>query len=202
MCTQPNLFDPYPLFPTAQKSAFNIPGLKYTRDFITLAEEKTLLDAIDLGIWINDLKRRVQHYGYKYDYKARRIDLRMRIGGLPYWLEALASRLQAENFFVAKPDQIIVNEYQPGQGITPHIDCEPCFADTVVSLSLNSTAVMEFSRGEEKIPYLLEPRSVIALTNESRYEWKHSIPARKKDLFQELIYPRKRRVSLTFRKVI
>ncbi len=202
MYTQPSLFDTTSLSPLVQKNASTVQGVRYVRNFITPSEEKILLAAIDSGNWLNDLKRRVQHYGYKYDYKTRRIDLWMRIGNLPDWLETLACRLQSERFFEEKPDQVIVNEYLPGQGITPHIDCEPCFADTVVSLSLNSTAVMEFSKGEDKIPYFLEPRSIVALTNESRYEWKHAIPSRKKDLFQGVIFPRKRRVSLTFRKVI
>ena len=29
---------------------------------------------MDARPWLSDLKRRVQHYGYKYDYRARAID--------------------------------------------------------------------------------------------------------------------------------
>ena len=201
MYIQPSLFEPSASL-LAINDIIKVPGLTYHRNFINIAEEKHILCCVDNGLWLNDLKRRVQHFGYKYDYKARKIDADMWVGGLPNWLESLAVKLKNEGFFHDIPDQVIVNEYLQGQGITPHIDCEPCFAETVVSLSLNSTAVMEFSKAEKKIPLLLEPRSIIVLSDEARYEWKHSIPARKKDLIHGLVYPRKRRVSLTFRKVI
>lgn len=203
MYTQPSLFDSIPLAqPVLVKSQPVVSGVTYVKNFITEAEEKQLIQWIDSGIWLNDLKRRVQHFGYKYDYRLRRIDPNMHIGVLPEWLQQLAVRLTAEGFFEEYPDQVIANEYEPGQGITPHIDCEPCFAGTVVSLSLNSTAIMEFSRTDEKVPYLLEPRSIVALTGEARYSWTHCIPARKKDVLLDRTYLRKRRVSLTFRKVV
>jgi alkylated DNA repair dioxygenase AlkB len=190
--------------PYVDLSLNKIKGLQYIPNFITRNEEQQLLKTIDNQVWINDLKRRVQHYGFKYDYKARRIDHSMRLGNLPEWLDILAYKLFELGYFNENPDQVIVNEYEIGQGISPHIDCEPCFEDTVISLSLNSTAVMEFinENSLEKIPVLLEPRSIVVLKGESRYHWKHTIPARQKDIFDGIIFNRKRRVSLTFRKVI
>ena len=41
-------------------------------------------------------------------------------------------------------DQLIVNEYQPGQGISPHIDNQTLFGDVVVSVSLSSNTIMTF----------------------------------------------------------
>lgn len=177
-------------------------GLKYQENFINDIEERNLLNKVDKNTWLHDLKRRVQHYGYKYDYRVRRIDTSMRLGALPDWLDHIALQLFQDGYFKGKPDQVIVNEYEPGQGISPHIDCEPCFEDTVVSLSLHSTAVMEFSKYDLKVPVLLEPRSIVILKGESRYKWKHTIPARKVDVFEGVSYPRNRRISLTFRKVI
>jgi len=54
----------------------------------------------------------------------------------------------------------------------------------------------------EKIPVLLEPRSIVVLKDDARYKWTHSIPARKVDNFYGQTITRERRVSLTFRKVI
>ncbi len=179
-----------------------ISGLTYQPNYISKEEETTLIQIIDSQVWLNDLKRRVQHYGYKYDYRARRIDMSMKIGKLPDWLESIAKRLYTEGVFRDIPDQVIVNEYENGQGISPHIDCEPCFEDTIVSISLNSAAIMEFSKGTLRVPILLEPRSIIILKGESRFDWTHSIPVRKSDRYEGLTYLRKRRVSLTFRKVI
>ncbi|MGL5784826.1 MAG: alpha-ketoglutarate-dependent dioxygenase AlkB [Alphaproteobacteria bacterium] len=50
-----------------------------------------------------------------------------------------------------------------------------------------------------KIAHLLEPRSLIILTQEARHAWKHGITARKQDNFQGLQFKRGRRISLTFR---
>jgi alkylated DNA repair dioxygenase AlkB len=182
----------------------DIEGLVYVQNYISKDEEKKLVEIIDAQPWLDDLKRRVQHYGYRYNYKSRRIDLSMKVGNLPDWLNNLAQRLYAEGYFKEMPDQVIINEYEPGQGISPHIDCEPCFEDTVVSLSLASGITMDFihTTNNEKIPVYLMPRSIVVLQGESRYKWQHSIPARKSDTNENKIIKRTRRVSLTFRKVI
>lgn len=44
-----------------------IPGLARIDDWIGKAEEGQLLGLVDAGSWRNDLKRRVQHFGYRYD---------------------------------------------------------------------------------------------------------------------------------------
>jgi alkylated DNA repair dioxygenase AlkB len=182
----------------------DIKGLNYLPNFITQLEHDLLLKQIDSQPWLSDLKRRVQHYGYRYNYKARRIDPSLHIGALPDWGLDLASKLYNENIISELPDQLIVNEYQPGQGISRHIDCVPCFAETIISLSLGSSCVMDFTRVStgEKISVLLEPRSIVVLKDDARYQWMHSIAARKVDRFQGQTITRERRLSLTFRKVI
>ena len=57
-----------------------IQGLTYTKDYITTKQEQLLISQIDQQPWLNDLKRRVQHYGYKYDYKAHKITSDLKIG--------------------------------------------------------------------------------------------------------------------------
>lgn len=189
------------LFPSPQTV---IPGLRNLPDFINADTEAALLAAIDQQPWLNDLKRRVQHYGWRYDYKARGITQDLRIGAIPDWLAGLCERLSAEGIFSRTPDQVIINEYQPGQGISPHVDCVPCFGDTIASLSLGSACVMDFTNSvtNEKQSHLLEPRSLLALSGDVRYHWQHAIPARKSDKWRGQSISRARRVSLTFRKVI
>jgi len=50
-----------------EASEIDISGLTYVPDFITPAENDFLLSQIDQQPWLTDLKRRVEHYGYKYD---------------------------------------------------------------------------------------------------------------------------------------
>jgi len=181
-----------------------INGLQYIHNYIDATTEKKLIESIDKQNWISDLKRRVQHYGYKYNYRAKRIDLSMKIGKLPVWANEIAERLKKDGYFKLNPDQVIVNEYMPGQGITAHIDCEPCFENTIVSLSLASDTTMVFTNEaiDEKIPIILRKRSLVVLKGESRYDWKHSIPSRRSDKINDKTVKRQRRISLTFRRVI
>jgi len=184
---------------------YQLDGLQYLADFISPVEHDLLLNAIDTHPWLDDLKRRVQHYGYKYDYKQHKVNHSMKIADLPPFLKTFADRLQKQGFFNDTPDQVIVNEYLPGQGITDHIDCPPCFADTVASLSLGSTCVMNFTNKDNKndiVKYLLEKNSIVILKGNARYNWKHGIKMVKNDKYFGNTIKRQRRVSLTFRKVI
>ena len=180
-----------------------VAGLTYIADYIDVAAESALNQTIDTQPWITELKRRVQHYGWRYDYKARSVTNDLRIGALPDWLQIYAMRLQQAGLFSKTPDQVIINEYQPGQGISAHIDCVPCFTDTIASLSLGSPCVMDFihSKTGEKSSLLLEPRSLLVFNGDARYVWQHAIAARKTDRYNGQIIERTRRISLTFRKV-
>ena len=182
----------------------DISGLTYVPDFITSAEHDFLLSQIDQKPWLTDLKRRVQHYGYKYAYKARALNNNAYLGLLPDWLSSVCKKLHDDRIFLSIPDQVILNEYLPGRGISAHIDCVPCFADTIASLSLGSHCIMEFSNPKtgEKKSIALEERSLIVLSGPARYEWQHAIPARKSDIINGIKTERGRRVSLTFRNII
>ena len=195
--------------PFLQSLLFEIPqptisGLTYIADFIDADTEAALIQTRDNQSWITKMKRRVQHYGWRYDYKARSVSNDLRIGALPDWLQTYAGRLQQAGLFAEMPDQVIINEYQPGQGISAHIDCVPCFTDTIASLSLSSPCVMDFTHSKtgEKSSLLLEPRSLLFLAGDARYVWQHAIAGRKTDRYNGQIIERKRRISLTFRKVI
>ena len=187
-----------------KQDLMKVRGLKYVPEFLSREEHTFLWQEINKATWLGDLKRRVQHYGWKYDYKSRAINYSMFLGDLPVWAQTLAKRLFNEGYISELPDQLIVNEYEPGQGIANHIDCEPCFGDTVISISLGSSCVMDFInvRTKEKVDALLEPRSMVVIAGESRKIWTHGITGRKTDIFGGLRIDRRLRISLTFRKVI
>ncbi|SIQ48513.1 hypothetical protein SAMN05880561_103160 [Rhizobium sp. RU33A] len=107
------------------------PGASLTPDWITPQQEVALAAFLDAGDWSGGLKRRVRHFGYRYDYRARSATVESRIGPLPDMLKGLAERLVADGFFSDVPDQVIANEYLPGQGISAHVDCEPCFGEVI-----------------------------------------------------------------------
>lgn len=50
-----------------------INGLVYQENFLSIEERKLILFEIDDSAWSTNLKRRVQHYGYIYDYNKKDI---------------------------------------------------------------------------------------------------------------------------------
>jgi alkylated DNA repair dioxygenase AlkB len=184
-------------------SLLSPPGARLIRDFVSAKAAERLLAAIDASTWRADMKRRVQHYGWRYDYRERRVTEEMRLGPLPEWLLPTAEVVGDMPDFGRRPDQVIVNEYLPGQGISAHVDCEPCFGPAVASLSLGGEVEMLFRKRAtgERRSVILEPATLLMLSGGARYDWTHEIPARKSDIIKGARQPRKRRVSLTFRTV-
>lgn len=177
------------------------PGLELIEDFISPSQELELVEVIDSSEWSTALKRRVQHYGWRYDYKARGVASRDYLGPLPSWAEDLAQKLFDRGLFPEVPDQVIVNNYDGPQGISKHIDCPECFRGPVVTVSLLETWDMIFTRkvaGETlKFVQPLPRRSVALLSGEARSRWLHEIPERQKEHKKARV----RRISVTFRKV-
>jgi len=170
-----------------------VPGLRYLPGYVTEADQLALVAAIDGMPWNTEWKRRRQPYGGGY---GRGDDS----SPIPEWGRSLADRMFADGVTDRPFDQMLVNEYTPGQGISSHRDYAP-FGRTVVSLSLLSPCVMDFKHpgSGRKESLLLEPRSLLVLSDEARFEWEHGIAARKRDAWQGVRWGRGRRVSVTFR---
>uniref|UniRef100_A0A8C5PZK3 tRNA (carboxymethyluridine(34)-5-O)-methyltransferase n=1 Tax=Leptobrachium leishanense TaxID=445787 RepID=A0A8C5PZK3_9ANUR len=198
-------------------------GLVIVEEFVTPDEELAMLEGID---WDSDrasqksLKhRRVKHYGYEFRYDNNNVDKDQPLpGGLPDICTSVLERCLQEKLIRHKPDQLTVNQYEPGQGIPPHIDTHSAFEDEIISISLGSEIVMEFKHPDGKsVPVMLPRRSLLVMSGESRYLWTHGITPRKFDVVQaserqkirtisrnteELtLSKRGTRTSFTFRKV-
>jgi len=144
-------------------------------------------------------QRRMQFYGYTYDYLSRSIK---RTGKLPPWARTIARRIHEDGLSPHTPAQLAVNEYEPGQGIFTHVDAD--IFDDVVVVSLGSACVMDFADSEsgETTQLLLEPRSALVLSGEARYRRKHGIAPRMADEWKGQTIRRSRRVSLTLRNIV
>lgn len=184
-----------------------VPGLHYRPSFLSPDEEAAYIRRIDASedAWLTDLSRRVQHYGWRYHYAQRTITADLRIGPLPDWLQMLAQRLYEETgLFERPPEQVIVNEYEPGQGIALHTD-HPGFGPAVATISLGDEWEMGFSRhigkDEVKARKMLARGSALILTGEARRHWRHGIAKRATEGGRRG-RKRRRRLSLTFRTVI
>jgi alkylated DNA repair protein alkB family protein 8 len=183
-----------------------VPGLRRVADWTSPEEADALLRAIDAAPWSTQLKRRVQHYGHRYDYGRRSVAAASRatVPPLPEWARRVAARLAAEGLMDREADQVIVNEYLPGQGISAHVDCVPCFGPVVAAISLGSGCLMDFTHPEDgsKAAVPLAPGSLLVMTGPARFTWRHAIAARRSDPGPAGRVPRGRRVSVTFRTVV
>ncbi len=196
---KPTISSPKPdLFKKEKIIDSQIPGLSLTKNFITEAEETFLWKEVNKLPWETDLKRRYQVHGYSYDAETK--SYLAYIGELPQCVSFLAQRLVEEGLLREMPDQCGVNEYEPGQGIGPHVD-KLMFQDQVIMVSLGSDIVMDFyGPNEEKVSILLPRRSAILAEGKARYEWKHGIALRKTDKLENgLMLKRNKRISVTFR---
>jgi alkylated DNA repair dioxygenase AlkB len=188
-----------------------VPGLAYLPGWLAPGPCAALLAEIDAAPWSTELRRRVQHYGHRYDYGRRSVardaQAATKAPALPGWARELAARLAEEGVMDRDADQVIVNEYEPGQGISPHVDCIPCFGPAVAALSLGSGCLMDFTRpggaaAGAKAGVYLAAGSLCVMTGPARYDWRHGIAARKSDPGATGRIPRARRVSVTFRTVL
>ncbi|MFK4268363.1 alpha-ketoglutarate-dependent dioxygenase AlkB [Streptomyces milbemycinicus] len=198
-----------PSVPSAASAA--VPGLRYIAGWLAPDAGTALLAGIDAASWSAQLKRRVQHYGHRYDYGRRAVAAdapRATAPPLPVWARELAARLVDEGLMDREADQVIVNEYQPGQGISAHVDCVPCFGPVVAAISLGSSCLMDFTNPDPdpadgaKLAVPLAPGSLLVMAGPARYAWRHAIAARKSDPGAAGRVPRGRRVSVTFRTVL
>jgi alkylated DNA repair dioxygenase AlkB len=158
-------------------------GFRYRPEFITPDEERDLVAQIrDLPLapfqfGIYEGKRRVVYFGTRYDFTHQRLEP---AEALPGWLATFARRVEREHGL--PPGSIVhalCTEYAAGAGIGWHRDKR--HFDQVFGLSLASSCKFRFrrrsGRGWERVTLDAEPRSLYAMTGESRHAWEHSIPA-------------------------
>jgi alkylated DNA repair protein alkB family protein 8 len=136
-----------PLMPVIQLALPK--GLVVVEDCISKGEEHSLLqilsgDREDVGFdkekKRDHLKlRRVEHYGYKFEYGSNNVDPEKPLSvPIPKLLYDILKRMLEQKIISYFPDQLTVNEYQAGQGIPPHVDTHSAFEGEIISLSLGS----------------------------------------------------------------
>lgn len=181
-----------------------VPGLVYIPNYLKKDDQDDLIQVIDQQKWSIKEHRKIQEYGYKYDYQDGTFVASTHLGTLPDWAQSIAVRLAKDGLIRNVPDQVIVNEYQPGQGIVSHTDCIPCFGNTIITLSLGSDCVMNFTHAQtsEEAKILLQIGSLLIFKGEARYGWQHGISACHQDNYKGREFMRSRRVSMTFREVL
>ena len=182
------------------KSIFDA-GAVLVPNVLSEEEAQRLLQVIDRSQWSSEIGRRVQHYGWRYAYGAK--TAAQPAPPLPSWAIQLSERLSS--YFEVAPEQCIINEYEPGQGIGMHADA-PAFGPVVASVTLGAAWPMRF-RERYGRPYeregldgdqieVLPVGSALVLTGRARTHWMHGISRR------DTARQGERRVSATFRTMM
>ena len=157
-------------------------GLRFIPEFITEAEERDLVAAIE-KIEFREIRmhgvvarRTSAHFGLDYDYDTFKLTPAQ---PQPAAFDPARER-SAALINVAAEDLVetLVNRYPPGAAIGWHRD-SPAFG-VVVGVSLLSACRMRFQRGSgtarETAALELPPRSAYVLDGPARTSWQHSIP--------------------------
>jgi alkylated DNA repair dioxygenase AlkB len=163
-------------------------GLVVLESFCDPEEQRALVERCEGERWLDDLTRLTQHYGFKYLYRERAL---APAPAIPEWLGELGERAREAMGVERAPDQIIVNRYARGQGITAHVDHTDLFGPVIATLSLGATADMVFRNRATGAVHVqtLHPGSMAVLAGPARNKWTHELRNGAADV----------RISITFR---
>ena len=172
--------------PTKTETSRLPDGLVYHGDFITVEEERPLVEflrALDFNPVVmrgRTARRAVRHFGLEYSYQRRQLAPADPLPDSMRWLRDRCAQLMRRD-----PEdlvQVLVGRYPPGAGIGWHYDA-PIFDSVIAGVSLLGRCRMRFQRGsgdERSVAELvLEPRSAYLMSGSARWSWQHSIPATK-----------------------
>ncbi|TGZ64718.1 hypothetical protein CRM22_006236 [Opisthorchis felineus] len=128
----------------SQYTVANFPSrLYYIPDFLSETEEQDLCDFIyasPIPKWVTLSGRRLQNWGGIPHPKG------MLSEPIPPWLTKFVDRVSALGVFGSNcANHVLVNEYKPGQGISPHHD-GPLYFPVVATLNLGSYGILDFYR--------------------------------------------------------
>ena len=146
---------------------------------------------------------------------------------IPSWLQDQIDKIQDLGVFSTgqKPNHILINEYKPGQGISPHLDGN-LFHPIIATISLKSHCVLTYYEPLEdpnapcsslesrlKFKLYIPQRSLLLVKDKMFHHYLHGIEEincdiRDNDLIipdvidaNDLTLERKTRISLTIRHV-
>ncbi|KAK9686964.1 hypothetical protein K7432_014960 [Basidiobolus ranarum] len=189
----------------------------YIPDFITEIEETYLRKQVYLAPgnrWVRLRNRRLQSWGGTPSVEG------MTSEELEPWLKAPFARFERLGVFKnmgGEANHVLINEYLAGQGIMPHED-GAFYHPTVATISLGSHTLLDFyplrdGTSSPEFSLLLEPRSLVILTENMYLNYRHGIDETTVDDLSEksvlnlphdmvpCVLERTTRLSLTYRSV-
>ncbi|AYV76722.1 MAG: alpha-ketoglutarate-dependent dioxygenase AlkB [Terrestrivirus sp.] len=185
-----------------------INGLHLYRNLLSHQQSIDTIQKLDGEKWVplslNKKSRKVQHYGFYYNYTTYNIN--EKAPDMPNFIITLRDLLTTKCKELGLIDdtyvfnQCIVNNYECGEGISPHTDLDK-FGPVIGCFTLGSGALMKFTKGDMCVDLYTEDRSLYIMSGEARSIWKHQMPQQSYDTIDGIKIKRGRRISVTFRNV-
>jgi hypothetical protein len=167
----------------------DIPGLKYYPNFLTDKNHQQIIDVLD-SLDYNIVNGRPTKY-FGVDYTHIKKTHHKKIEEIPHFFNLLDP-------LGIKMDQLVIEYFRPDDGHSSIRESE-LFGDTII-LPIGSSYKYTFSNNEKSIDFLVEPKSLLLITGQSR-KWKRRIRSRIKEKFNNYIIPRNEFYVFTYRKI-
>lgn len=121
---------------------------------------------------------------------------------IPPVMAELAQRLLEDRLMLNLSNYVLVNRYQPGEGIHQHAD-DMYYEDGIATISLDSAVAMQFRDGRNGVcrAMFLPAGALVRMLGPSRYLFEHSMPLRGFDVVDGMRVPRRMRTAVTFRVI-
>ncbi|RKO86893.1 hypothetical protein BDK51DRAFT_13671, partial [Blyttiomyces helicus] len=172
------------------------PSIHYIPDFITEAEAARLLVKVNAAPkprWTTLRNRRLQNWGARV--VSEKPGSAAIAETMPEWLDAVGKKIASLGVFAdpttptpLHPNQCLINEYHPGQGILPHED-GPAYLPVVATISLGGSCNLDFFRHRAEtqsdgpdFSLHLRPNSLLILRDTAYTSFLHGIAEREVDL--------------------
>jgi len=124
----------------------DLPTIIYIPNYLTQDEEQQIITKVHStkAKWTQLSGRKLQNHGGTVHEKG------LIPAPIPDWLQSVVNRLCADTACIGlygdgQPNHVLVNAYQPGEGIMPHED-GPAYHPGVCILSLGAPAIIRFCR--------------------------------------------------------
>lgn len=181
--------------------AIEVPGLGIVQNFLTPEQENEIIEELYKIEWEDSPSfsgsRKQQRFGPHVDFVNNIVGSKKELPFLRY-SERLVKQMQEQIPFLEnfQPNSQLNNWYRKdlGDSIYFHTDHRGLFADIIISIAVagDCNILLQSIRNTNEVIAMAFPRrSLVIMSGDARYTWKHSIPN------SELLSPN--RISITYR---
>jgi len=171
-----------------------IDGLKYYNNFLTIDEEKYLLNYLSNIEFIFGIR----YFGFNYTYKLTKGNVNDYLGSIPTELNIILSKLNIgyNQLVIEKINIDSRKEYK----FNTH---SKLFGDNFTTISIGGDYVANFNDSlmDDSYDILVKRRSLFTIGGYCRNYYTYNVSKNKKDIFNDSYVVKKNRYVLTFKNV-